>query len=91
MNTISEPNLPLETFDAIANTVDDGRWAPEGMSSKGVQMATMPTQVQRRHRTRGWALCGVTLVTILLVILAVPVVGHEAGVFAAKISQGLAH
>jgi hypothetical protein len=54
-------------------------------------MATMPSQAERRHRTRGWALYGVTLVTILLVILAVPIVGHEAGVFAAKISQGLAH
>jgi hypothetical protein len=54
-------------------------------------MATMPSQVERRHRTRGWALYGVTLVTVVLVIVVALVVGHEAGVLAAKVSQGLAH
>lgn len=54
-------------------------------------MATTPSQVERRHRTRGWALYGVTLISVLLVVVVVQVVGHEAGDLAAKISQGLAH
>ncbi len=53
-------------------------------------MATMPSQVQRRHRTRGWAIHGVTLVCIVLVIVVAQVVGHEAGDLVAKINQGLA-
>ncbi len=51
----------------------------------------MPSQLQRRQRTRGWALYGVTLVSIVVLIAVVQLVGHEAGDLAAKINQGLAH
>lgn len=54
-------------------------------------MGTMPTKVQRRHRTRAWALYGVMLVSIVLVIVVAQVVGHETSDLAAKISQGLGH
>ena len=54
-------------------------------------MSTMPSQLQRRQRTRGWAVYGVTLVSIVVVIVVVQLVGHEAGALATKINQGLAH
>ena len=49
----------------------------------------MPSQLQRRQWTRGWALYGVTLVTIVVIIAAVQLVGHGVGDLAAKINQGL--
>lgn len=54
-------------------------------------MATMPGQVQRRQRTRNWALYGVTLVSIVMVVVIAQIVGHEAAGMASKITQGLAH
>ncbi|HUZ69164.1 MAG TPA: hypothetical protein VMU65_05580 [Candidatus Saccharimonadales bacterium] len=51
----------------------------------------MPSQLQRRSRTRGWTQFGVTLVSIVLVLLVAQVVGHEAADLAAKINQGVAH
>jgi t-SNARE complex subunit (syntaxin) len=56
-----------------------------------VEVTTMPSQLQRRQRTRGWALYGVTLVTIVVIVALVQIVGHEAGDLAVKINQGLAH
>jgi Flp pilus assembly pilin Flp len=54
-------------------------------------MSTMSTDIQRRRRLRGAATYGVMLVTIALVVIAVQVVGHEAGHLFSKVSQALAH
>jgi hypothetical protein len=56
-----------------------------------MQVSTMQGQLQRRQRTRGWAVYGVTLVTIVVIIAGVHFVGHDAGAFATKITQGLTH
>jgi hypothetical protein len=49
----------------------------------------MPSQLQRRQRTRGWAVYGVTLVTIVVIVAATQLLGHGVGDVAAKITQGL--
>ncbi len=53
-------------------------------------MSTMSTDVCRGRRLRGAAMYGVTLVTIVLAVIVVQVVGHEAGHLFSKVSQGLA-
>jgi uncharacterized membrane protein YcjF (UPF0283 family) len=53
-------------------------------------VSTTSSDLRRRHRTRAWATYGATLVSIVVIILVVEVVGHEAGHLFTKISQGLA-
>jgi t-SNARE complex subunit (syntaxin) len=51
----------------------------------------MPSQLQRRHRTRGWAVYGVTVVIIVVIVVAVQMLGHETSVLVSRINQGLTH
>jgi hypothetical protein len=54
-------------------------------------MSTLSTDVRRQRRSRTVATYGVAFVTIALVLLLVQVVGHEAGLLFAHVSQGLSY
>jgi|HubBroStandDraft_3_1064219.scaffolds.fasta_scaffold743468_2 hypothetical protein len=51
----------------------------------------MSGDLRRRQRTRGWAIYGVTLVTIAVTVVVVQFVGHDAGHLVSRITQGLTH
>jgi hypothetical protein len=64
----------------------------KGGRCKGVlQLATMSSDLRRRQRTRGWAVYGVSLVTIAVIILVVLAVSHDADHVVTQINQGLTH
>jgi purine-cytosine permease-like protein len=55
----------------------------------GVLHVSMSGDLRRRQRTRGWAIYGVTIVTVMVTILVIQLVGHDAAHLVSRITQGL--